>query len=61
MPSNLLPRQVQSPSPRRDGQQQQLLLGWNDGAPDESIGFTPGVVSSDGDSQAVTYDGDAPL
>jgi type IV secretion system protein VirD4 len=61
MSFNSFSRDMPSPSPRRGGQEQQLLLGWNNGVPQESIGYAPGMVASRGGSQAVTYDGDAPL
>jgi type IV secretion system protein VirD4 len=61
MSFNPFSRQVPSPSPRGGGQEQQLLLGWNGGIRPESFGFAPGSVASHGDSQAVTYDGDAHL
>jgi len=40
---------------------QPLLLGWNDAMPPAFGGLTTGLVAPDCNSQAVTYDGDAPL
>ena len=57
MSMNPFSRQVPPPSARGGGQEQKLLLGWNGGMPPESIGLTPGLVASHGDSQAVTYEG----
>jgi type IV secretion system protein VirD4 len=62
MLSNPFTRRTISPSPQRDRQEQQLLLGWNGGAISrDPLGFAPGLVASDGEFQAVTYGGDAHL
>src|SRR4029077_9110689 len=45
----------------RGGPEQQLLLGWNGRTSPGTIASTPGLVASQGNSHAVTYDGDAPL
>jgi type IV secretion system protein VirD4 len=59
--SNRMSRQAPSASLTRNGQQPQLLLGWNGGVGPESFGVRPGSLQPDGDTEAVTYDGDAPL
>ena len=61
MSLNLFSRRVPALSSREGGRQQQLLLGWNRGTPPKSFGVTPGSLASDGDTQSVTYEGDAPL
>jgi type IV secretion system protein VirD4 len=60
MSFNPFSSKVPSPRPDNGHQKQELLLGWHSTRP-ESFGFTPGLVGSRGNSQAVTYDGDAPI
>ena len=46
---------------RGGGQEQLLLLGWDNGSQPESLGFAPGRAAPRGQSAAVTYEGDAHL
>src|SRR5690349_15656482 len=59
--SNRVFRQAAPAGAAVEKQQPQLLLGWNGGVGPESFGVGPGSLQPDGDTEAVTYDGDAPL
>ncbi len=61
MLSKSLFRHVSPPGPVKDRHPESVLLGWNSGNQPKSFGFEPLSVSSDGDAEAVTYDGDAPI
>jgi type IV secretion system protein VirD4 len=61
MLSNPFSRQMPSLCPVRRAGDQSLLLGWTDGSSPEPSGFSRQVVGSQGDFEALIYDGDAPV
>src|ERR1700722_3655412 len=61
MLSNPFSHQALSPSPLQGPRDHSLLLGWNDGISPIPSGFPRQAGRSQGDFEALTYDGDAPV